>query len=262
MSKPRVTPGMWIIYSDAHWPTTDMRTFRAMLDFITRNRKGIAGVIDLGDTFDNSSIAHHNKGKPIHHVPGSFAAETRSFDRDFLSPLESALPRRAKRIIITGNHTRFESDYIDEHPELAGVIDRFAALGLKDRGWQIVPLGMSYRLGKLTCIHGDQLSGAWGSSAMPSRKAIEVYGSSVIQGHSHSPQSYCRISPVDQHEQRMGYVCPILGTTNASYMRNRPNAWANGFAIADVRKDGTFNLYTVVTTDGQFTFAGVTYGKR
>jgi hypothetical protein len=45
----KVKPGMWVIYSDAHWPTTDMLTFRAMLDFIQRNRRRIVGAIDLGD---------------------------------------------------------------------------------------------------------------------------------------------------------------------------------------------------------------------
>ena len=254
--------GMWIIYADAHWPTTDKPTFQAMRDFIQRNRRRIAGVIDLGDTFDNASIAHHNKNKPLFQVPGSFAAETESFEQEFLTPLEAALPRRASKIIITGNHTRFETDYIEEHPELAGTIDRFAALKLKERGWQIVPLGMSYQLGKLTCIHGDQLSGAYGSAAMPARKAVEVYSSNVIQAHTHSPQSFCKVSPVNLEEKRMGYVCPILGSINAHYMRNRPNSWAHGFCVADVRPDGNFNLYTIIVCRGEFSFGGEVYGKR
>ena len=165
MSKPTaITPGMWIVSSDAHWPTTSRETLAAMLDFIARNASKIVGYVDLGDTFDNSSIAHHNKGKALFQVPGSFKTETDSFRREFLGPLERALPKGCKKVMITGNHTRFESDYIEVHPELAGVVDRFEALGLRRKGWQIVPLGMSYQIGKLTCIHGDQLGGPFGGS--------------------------------------------------------------------------------------------------
>ena len=81
-------------------------------------------------------------------------------------------------------------------------------------------------------------------------------------GQSNSHQSFCRISPVNVAEKRMGYVCPILGTTNAQFMRNRPNAWANGFCVVEVRADGTFNLYTMIVTKGVFTFAGELYGRK
>jgi hypothetical protein len=120
---------------------------------------------------------------------------------------------------------------------------------------------MHYRIGKLTLIHGDQIGGAYGAGVFPSRKATEVFQSSTLQGHTHSPQSFCRVSPVDQSQKQMGYVSPILGTTNAHFMRNRPNAWAHGFTIVDVREDGNFNCYLVIVCDGQFSFGGVTYGK-
>ena len=57
---------------------------------------------------------------------------------------------------------------------------------------------------------------------MPSRKAVEVYGANVIQRHAHSPQPSYSISPLNAAEKRMGYVCPILGTTNAVLIGNRP----------------------------------------
>jgi hypothetical protein len=254
--------GLWVVYSDVHWPTTSMDTFDAMLDFIRRNKRKIRGAVDLGDTFDNESIAHHNKGKALFQVPGSFAGETKSFDAKFLTPLEAALPKNAEKVIITGNHTRFEQDYIEVHPELAGLVDRFSALKLADRGWTIIPLGMEYQLGKLTCVHGEQLSGAYGSTAMPARKAVEVYSGNVIQGHTHSPQSFCRVSPVRIEEKRMGYVSPILGTVNARFMRNKPNAWANGFAIVDVREGGSFNAYLVIVCRGEFSFSGEVYSAK
>jgi hypothetical protein len=102
------------------------------------------------------------------------------------------------------------------------MIDRFAYLEIEDRGWEIIPLGMHYRIGNLTRIHGDQLGGTYGAGVFPAREAVEVYASSVLMGHTHSAQSYTRISPVDVEQKWQGFVSPILGTTNAAFMRNRP----------------------------------------
>jgi hypothetical protein len=45
-------------------------------------------------------------------------------------------------------------------------------------------------------------------------------------------------------------------------MHNRPNSWAHGFTVVDVREDGNFNVYLIIVCDGQFSFAGQTYGKK
>jgi hypothetical protein len=45
-------------------------------------------------------------------------------------------------------------------------------------------------------------------------------------------------------------------------MRNRPNSWANGFCVVEAREDGGFNCYIIVTIDGQFSFAGKSYGIK
>ena len=106
-------------------------------------------------------------------------------------------------------------------------------------------------------IRSDQIGCAYGAGVMPSRRATEVFQSSTLQGHTHSPQSFCRVSTVDQRQKQMGYVSPILGTANAHFMRNRPNSWAHGFTIVDVREDGNFNRYLTIVCDGQFSFGGL-----
>lgn len=252
---------IWVVSADMHFPHVHRPTFDAMLDFIRRNRRKIAGYLDLGDTFDNGTISPHTKGKAIYQVPGSFKAETEAYRREILAPLEAALPKKAKRVVITGNHTRWEQDFTDSHPELIGVVDRYADLKLAEKGWEIIPLGMHYRIGNLICIHGDQIGGAYGAGAVPARKAVETYSGNVLMGHTHSPQSYTRVSPVDSESKWMGYVAPTMGTVNAHFMRNKPNAWANGLTLVDVRPDGAFNLYLIQTVNGQFSFGGDIYGR-
>jgi ribonuclease HI len=84
----------------------------------------------------------------------------------------------AAKVAITGNQAGRGIEAEERSPELLGCIDRFGDLELADRGWQIVPQGMHYRIGKLTLIHGDQIGGAYGAGVMPSRKTTEIFQSS------------------------------------------------------------------------------------
>lgn len=65
-------------------------------------------------------------------------------------------------------------------------------------------------------------------------------------GHTHSPQTFIRISPVEINEQQMRCVVPILGTTNTHFMRRRPDAWDDSLAIVEVGEEGSFNRYLVI----------------
>lgn len=228
-----------------------------MLAFIKAYRKKIAGFIFGGDQFDNEVISHHTKGKPLYRVPGGFKRDESGFEKEILSSLEAVLPAEATRVWIDGNHERFEHDFIEEHPELVGVVDHKASLRLADRGWDIVPLGHSYRVGKLTCVHGEVLTGIGNqASSFPAKKAMDIYATNVLAGHTHAAQSYTKVSPVDDREKRMAWIAPILGNTNPGYLRNRPTAWSNGFVVIEVRSDGRFNLYPVIVSNGVCSFAG------
>lgn len=249
--------GIWVVLADIHFPLYHEPTFLATLDYIKRNRKKIVGFLDIGDTFDNASISPHTKGKALFQVPGSFKQESDDYRRLILEPLEKALPKTAKKVVITGNHSRWEVEMGEMHPELIGILDRYEYLRLKERGWTVVPLGMHYKIGKLIAIHGDQISGA-----SPAKKAVEAYGSSVLLGHFHSFQSHTRVSPVDVEQKAMGFVCGTAGTVNAYFMRNKPNSWANGISLVEVRADGNFNCHLLPVVDGQFSFAGETYGEK
>lgn len=248
---------IWVAAYDLHYPKYDKKTFLAMLAFIKRYRAKIAGFIFGGDQFDNEVISHHTKGKPLYRVPGGFKRDEDGFKDNILVPLESALGNGPTRVWITGNHERFEQDFIEEHPELQGLVDHVSGLQLRESGWTVVPLGYSYKVGKLTVVHGEVLTGIGNqATAFPAKKAMEIYGTNVLAGHTHAAQSFTRVSPVDEREKRMAWIAPILGNTNPGYLRNRPTAWSNGFVVIEVRKDGRFNLYPVIVCNGEFSFAG------
>lgn len=116
----------------------------------------------------------------------------------------------------------------------------------------------SASIGKLIAIHGDTVGGG----ANPAKKAAEIYaGSSVVLGHHHRLLTFTRTSLVAQTERWTATVLLCLCNLAPRHGRNRAHSWLHGYGLVDVRQDDRFNLYPVIITDGQCTFAGQTYGK-
>lgn len=251
----------YVVAADLHFPKLHRPTFEAMIEFIKDIKP--AGFIFQGDQFDNEEISHHNKNKPYYKERRSYLRNQEAFDEEVLTVLEQALPRGASRTWIVGNHDDWEFQFVETHPELEGVVDRVAALGLEKRGWEIIPLGHSKKLGELNVIHGEVLTGIGNQAgAYPAKKAVEIYAGNVLAAHTHAPQSFTKISPVEQRKKHMGHINAILGATNPGYLRNRPTAWLNGFSVVEVQKNGFFNLYTIIVIDGKFSYGGKLYGAK
>jgi len=247
----------WVWAHDLHYPEYSKPTWNAMMEFIKQNE--IEGFGFGGDQFNNEEISHHTKGKPLYRERASFKRNTTGFAQEILKPLEQSLGN-AEKVWIIGNHDRFEHDLIEEQPELEGIIERVEALELEKRGWKIVPLGHSFKLGELNVIHGEILTGIGNQAgAFPAKKAIEIYAGNVLAGHTHAPQSFAKISPVEVRKKYMAWIAPILGATNPAYLRNRPTSWLNGFTIVELRDKGFFNLYPVIVFDGKFSYGGKEY---
>jgi len=244
---------------DLHFPLVDWPTWKALLDFIGRNK--VNGFIFGGDQFDNAEISHHNHGKHLFKPTGAFKRNEQRFEAEILTPLEKHLKRADKHWIV-GNHDRWELDLDETQPELQGCFDRTQNLKLKSRGWKIVPNCKSMSVGKLIVCHGDSLSSGFGAGTFPTRKAIDVYMKSVLFGHVHYAQSFSKVSPVEHSQKYMAWSSPALCKTNPAYMKNRPSSWVNGFTAIELLQGGNFNCYPIVVTKGRFSFGGRVYGSK
>lgn len=248
---------LYLVWHDLHYPAIHKPTLAAVLAFLSTNP--VAGVVLAGDALDLACISPHTVGRGLYRPSGAFLRDLRGFDRDVLTPVERALPKGAERSFIIGNHEAWADQLTEAQPELRGTLDIGRHLRLAERGWTVVPQGHATKLGRLAVVHGDQLRSG---GAYAAKKLLELYGRSVLGGHTHSPQMHSRVSPVDSSERHAAWIAPIGGTVNPAYVRNAPNAWLNGFTLVEVRGGGDFNVYLVIVTRGQCSFAGRVYGKR
>lgn len=251
----------YLILADIHYPKTHKPTLGAILDFLSKNK--VDGLVFQGDQLDEENISHHTKGKPLYRLRNGYLNDIHGFEKDVLTPIESRLSKTAEKYWIKGNHERFETDLIEEMPELEGVLDHVRHLKLVERKYKIIELGHCLKLGKLNIVHGEILSGAGNQGSMyPARKAVELYAGNVLAAHSHAPQMFSKVSPVEHTQKHQGYINGILGSCNPAYLRNRPTAWVNGAAILELHTGGTFNLYLVNIHNGKFSYGGKVYGGK
>lgn len=251
----------YAVLADIHYPRIDKPTLKAVLSFLDDVK--VDGLIYQGDQLDMQQISHHTKGKPGLRDKAGYLSDIKGFERDVLLPVEARLKKGCEKYWIIGNHEDWEQDLVNEQPELKGLVDHVRLLNLKGRGYNVVPLGHAVRLGKLNVVHGEGLSGVGNQmGAFPAKKAVELYAGNVLAAHSHSPQSFTKICPIERTQKWGAWINCILGNINPQYLRNRPTAWVNGFSVVEVRDDGTFNLYPIYVTKGSFSFAGKLYGKQ
>lgn len=259
-AKPRI----YVACYDLHYPSVNWPTFNCMLSYIQQNN--IDGFIFGGDQFDNQCISKHTKNKPIYRVKGAYRHDEEGFREKVFNPLADVFTENTnpiERVWIVGNHDDWEFQYVEENPEFEGLVDRVTSLKLVEQGWKVVPRGHEFRLGKLSVIHGEVLTGIGNQGGnYPARKAVELYASNVLAGHTHAPQSFTRVSPVRQVQKWMGHIAPIVGDRNPQYLQNRPTAWLNGFVIIEVYDNGQFNLFPVIVTNGVCSYGGKIYRAK
>jgi hypothetical protein len=242
---------------DSHFPHLDKPTWAAVLDFTKRNRVGL--FVFGGDNLDCGSISHHTKSKPLFRPRGQMLKDLEGFKKTQLDAVEKTLPRDAIKVWLTGNHEDWASQLIEEQPELEGLLDFPKYLNLVERGWIVKPQGGHFKQGHLKFIHGDVLTG--GQNAP--RKALDTYVESVVFGHFHAFSSATKILPHSAKYKWQAWATGCVGKLDASYLKNRPTGWLNGFNITEFYgTSGRFSHFPVTVFNGQFAYGGKLYGRQ
>lgn len=228
----------------------DPKALAAMLAFATDFKPDI--FIWGGDALDCGMISHHNDGKPGATEGLKLLADATEGRKAFIEPIEKIMAK-GEMIYMIGNHEAWLEDLTDKFPALEGIIDIRPLLKLDK--WTVIPQGEFYNLGKLTFIHGDQLSGG----EHVAKAAVVAWERNIRFGHHHTHQVYTKVSPISYKQAKTGIAVPCLCTKGPKYGEGKANRWLQGFLYGYIHEGGTFNDYVVTIIDGKFVVNGNTY---
>ena len=151
-------------------------------------------------------------------------------------------------IWMEGNHEYRVERYMDDHPELEGILEIPTRLNLQERGIKWVKFGKDIRRSKLTITHGDYYNDNF------SKKTALNYGCCVAVGHTHRSQVFTWFPKKQKHP----FVCYGIGTLGdcaPEYKKGAPTGHLNQFAIVEYTSK-QFNLYPITIINNSFIYNG------
>ena len=202
--------------------------------------------VDVGDMLNNKGFNHH-----IMNRTGQMSIATNTLDE--VAHARWILERRStwakKQTLLFGNHERFNRDFTDKVPQLAGIFNLQFMLGLQGMGVDLVDHKQVLRMNGLQFVHGDiQMFGAKGGSKLD--KIFNTFGNHTVVGHGHSPTI------------RYGcYMVGLSGKYDQEYNEPEASRWVQGFGYANVF-DGVPFISLVHIRNRKFWIAGKTYKPR
>ena len=239
-----------LFISDLHAPHHNKSAVGAVLEYARWYKPD--GVHVLGDVGNFTSVSHwlHKKGKKLP-LEGKRIAKDMTSACDMLNDINMATPKATNRIVTIGNHEYWVEQYIEDHPELEGLMEidiehRYGGLGYK-----CIKFNEPYRNGKLLEFHGFY------TNKYHAAKTVSVFGRSCIYNHTHDHQVFEDTFWKDRHmAMSIGCLCDM----NPDYLRNHPTKWVHGFATVEFFSSGNFTVDFINIINGNFSRNGKVYG--
>jgi predicted phosphodiesterase len=241
----RTTDGVrqvaWI--SDVHFPEEDPRVWRGFVDFCADLQP--AEIILGGDILELESCSSHGGvARPAHLI------EEITYARARLDELQAAAPS-SKITFLEGNHEdRLNRIVVNMLPTLDGALDLPSLLQLKERGIAWHKFGHVVRRGSVAFVHG------WWSPQHHAAKMLRELGESVVYGHTHRSQMFCKGGP---RGPRAAYGMPCARDLDAPWMKGRPSGWTQGWGLVELDDAGRYQVHVIHAVDGRAIFAGRRY---
>ena len=240
-----------ILLPDIHFPDHIKACQTAIDPFIKDFQPDY--IIYMGDQMALDAVATWNRNKPRKTEMMRLRNEYLEFNKLFLLKHEKLAPN-AKRIWIDGNHEARADWFADEHPSVSGLIEPRNALELRKRGYIIRRFGEIYRLGKLYVLHGKY----W--NKYHANKTVYEFENSCVYGHTHNPQVYAKVVPLDTKRMHIATCLGCLSNTHPEYKAGRATRWINQFGVVYLDDKGHFYLTPVTIVNEKFIINNKMYG--
>jgi len=228
-----------IVIPDLQVPYEDKRSLKAVEQYMADHQWDY--YINLGDFMDFDMISKYNKGY-LRTIEGRRILEDYKKGNAILDRHQSIIRKKnknAKFVLLEGNHEFRIERYLDENPQMTGMLEVENALRLKERGFKYVRCsrdGEDFKLGKAHFIHGLYTNDAH------AKKHVMRWGKNIFYGHLHDVQSYSLVHKGEDNTivgQSLGCLCEY----RQSYIKGNPTNWQQAFAIFYFFPNGNFTYY-------------------
>ena len=231
-----------LIISDLHFPYHDNKAIELSLKY-GLNKK-VDCVLINGDLIDFAGISRHEKDWRQRSINEEFESV-----RGFLKGLRKLFPK-ARIVFKYGNHDeRWEKWMFLKAPEIFDCSDfqLEILLRLGELKIEVVKDKRPIRIGKLTVLHGHEMTGGSGG-VNPARATFLKTLESVIVGHYHKTSQHTEASMFSEvySVNSTGCLCGM----NPHYMPI--NKWNHGFAYVELDvKTGEYELHNLKIIKGK-----------
>lgn len=204
-------------------------------------------VIIAGDYVECHPLSHWQVSKKCRIEVAGHRLELDAVEKelDFLQQYSGEV------VWLEGNHENWVLQYLENHPEMEGLIEYDVTLELEERGIRWVPMNEIYWLGKLGVTHGMYLGNNH------AKKHLDALGCNIMYGHTHRSDMHTMNMIHQPTMKAWGLAC--LCHKKPHFMKGKPAKWDNGFAQVYVADNGEFNVYPIDVINNRFYFNGKSY---
>lgn len=246
----------WIIIPDMQVPYHDKASVAAVEAYMAAHRWD--GYLNLGDFMDIFELSKYVADKPgaiKGDLQEAFAEGNRILDRHV--ELTRAQNRKARMVLLQGNHEYRCVDFAQRHPGLQLQLDVERNLRLRERGiewhesWE---KGEPLKLGHAHFLHGRFIG------QNHAAKMANAYGVSIYYGHTHDVMLHPRTALGNDTTIEAGSL-GCLCEYDQKYLRGAPTNWQQAFGTLFLFPDGFYNIYVTRIFKHRFVGPdGVQYG--
>ena len=174
----------------------DQERFSILGEFIIKERPD--NIVHIGDFMSYDSISAHNASKRLsmegQRCKKEIEAARESYERMMvpLYNLNNSLRKNKKALyspnmyLTSGNHRDRCLRYVEEHPEMEGMVDFVYHIPWENDGWVIVPYREHCEVNGVLFTHIPMAGNNQPMSSVHlARKVLADYSCSIVYGHTH-----------------------------------------------------------------------------
>lgn len=244
-----------IVIPDMQVPYHDKKTMKVVEDFMADHTWDY--YLNIGDFMDFDSISTHSRGK-LRQIEGKRVLKDYEIGNQILDRHQGIVRKNnkdAQFILLEGNHEYRIERYLEELPQLAGMLEVEKGLNLEERGFEWVRCyekGQDFQLGKAHFHHGIY------TSTHHAKKHVQTWGTNIFYGHLHDTQQYS-LSRKGVNDTVVGQSLGCLCEYNQQYMKGRPSNWQQAFAVFYFQPNGYFTYNIIRIFNHKFIANGKLY---